>query len=214
MSKLNLFTINIDGEPYEAPKKIMTANEILLLGDVTVENHYLVQIKRNDKISFEGKGDEKIDLYEGAKFISVYTGSTTVSDCQPENAKANSVGARLFTTQLRDAGYDIVELPDNHVKFPYIVNVGKHAGLVLEMGFVVPEDFPMTPPTGPHIDKLLHSNKNGGEHPTGGIHFSTKHSKHFGSNWQYWSRPCNNWTAGCRDAVRYMAFINGLWARQ
>ena len=57
----------------------MTANGILSLGGLATDEHYLVEIKRNDKISFKGKGDEKIDLYEGAKFISVYTGGTPVS---------------------------------------------------------------------------------------------------------------------------------------
>ena len=75
-----LFTISIDGEAYKAPEKTMTANEILSLGDLATDEHYLVQIKRNDKISFKGKGDEKIDLYEGAKFISIYTGVTPVSN--------------------------------------------------------------------------------------------------------------------------------------
>ena len=40
--------------------------------------------------------------------------------------------------------------------FQYTVDGGKHKGLVLEMGLDRPrEDFPMTPPTGPHINKLL-----------------------------------------------------------
>ena len=42
-----------------------------------------MQIKRDDRISFQEKGEEKIDLYEGAKFISVYTGETSVSQSQP-----------------------------------------------------------------------------------------------------------------------------------
>ena len=129
-------------------------------------------------------------------------------------AGTNLIGAKLFEVQLRAVGYDVVELPDHHVKFTYTVDVGIHAGLVLEMGFVVPPDFPMTPPSGPHINKLLHPNKGGGSHPTGGIHPSTQHSKHFGSDWQYWSRPYPKWAAGKRDAVGYMTFIHGLWASQ
>ena len=123
-------------------------------------------------------------------------------------------GAELFAAQLRAADYSVVELPDDHVKIFYTVDAGKHMGLTLEMGFVVPKDFPMTPPPGPHIHKLLHSNKSGGEHPTGGIHPSQKHSKHFGSDWQYWSRPYPKWASGKRNAVRYMAFVRHLWASQ
>ena len=211
---LNLFTIYIDGEPYKAPEKTMTANQILSLGGISTDDHYLIQIKRNDKISFKGKGNEKIDLYEGAKFISNYTGGTPVSEDYLMNSGTNLIGAKLFAAQLRAVGYDVVELPDHHVNFPYTVDVGKHAGLTLEMGFVVPQDFPMTPPSGPHINKLLHPNQSGGNHPTGGIHPSPQHSRHFGSNWQYWSRPYPKWADGKRDAVGYTGFIRGLWASQ
>ena len=130
------------------------------------------------------------------------------------DAGTNLTGARLFATQLRAAGYDVIELPNHHVKFPYAVNMGKYLGLKLEIGFVVPKDFPMTPPSGPHIGKLLHPNQSGGNHPTGGIHPSPQHSRYFGPNWQYWSRPHRKWASGKRNAVRYMAFIHGLWANQ
>jgi hypothetical protein len=82
------------------------------------------------------------------------------------------------------------------------------------MGFVVPVDFPLTPPPGPHISKVLHANSGGGTHPTGGIHPSSPHGKHFGPGWQYWSRPHKKWAEGPRTAVRYMAFIQKLWASQ
>ena len=208
------FTIYIDGEPFEAPEKTMTANEILSLGDLSTDEHYLVEIKGKHQDSFEGKGDEEIHLHEGSKFISVFIGPTPVADSRQADAGSKLTGARLFAAQLRGAGYDVTELPDHHVRFPYTVNVGKHAGLVLEMGFVVPEDFPMTPPHGPHINKLLHPNKSGGNHPDGGIHPSPGHSKHFGPDWQHWSRPHPEWADGPRTAVRYMAFIHGLWASQ
>ena len=76
-----MLTIYIDGDPHKAPEKTMSANEILSLGRLETDDHYLVQIKRKDKISYQGKGDEKIDLYEGAEFISIYTGEMTVSSC-------------------------------------------------------------------------------------------------------------------------------------
>lgn len=123
-------------------------------------------------------------------------------------------GAELFAEQLRTYDYEVIQLPDHHIKIPYIIDVGKYMGLELEIGFVVPEDFPMTPPSGPHIHKLIHPNKSGGEHPTGGVHSSSGHSQHFGPDWQYWSRPYPNWTAGPRTTVRYMEFIRGLWASQ
>ena len=125
------------------------------------------------------------------------------------------VGSELFAEQLRAEDYDVTELRDGHVKIAYEVPVGKHAGLPVEIGFVVPTDFPLTPPSGPHIHKIIHPNKSDGEHPTGHIHPSQpNHSKHFGPDWQYWSRPFPNWASGAKNAVRYLEFIRRLWATQ
>lgn len=205
------FEISIDGESYEAPEKDMTANELLALAGLATNEHYLVEIKGKHQEPYDGQGDKTIHLHEGSKFISVFTGATTVAFGEESTTLT---GAALFASQLRDAGYELTELPDHHVQFPYTVLTGKHAGLTIEMGFVVPEDFPLTPPHGPHINKMLHPLKSGGCHPSGGIHNSAGHSKHFGHGWQHWSRPIEKWTAERRTAVRYMAFIHHLWATQ
>tara|TARA_R110000787_G_scaffold209044_1_gene319103 strand:+ start:5455 stop:6084 length:630 start_codon:yes stop_codon:yes gene_type:complete len=204
------FEIFIDGELYEAPEKTMTPNEILALAGLAVEEHYLVELKGKHQDSFEGKGDQDVHLHEKSKFISVFTGPTTVSFNGEDADEVKLVGAALFAVQLRAAGFDVVELPDNHIKFPYTVSVGNHSGLEVEMGFIIPADFPLTPPTGPHIGKKLHVIKSGGTHPTGGIHDSPK----FGDGWQYWSRPHPKWKGENCNAVRYMSFINNLWATQ
>lgn len=209
-----LFKIHIDGESYEAPQKIMTANEILSLGGLSTDQHYLIEIKGNHQVPYKDQGEKEIHLHEGSKFISVFTGPTPVADNLHENTETALTGAKLFAAQLNAAGYDVTELPDQHLKFPYSVKVGKFAGLELEIGFVVPADFPLTPPHGPHISKLLHPNQSGGTHPNGGIHTSPKHSKHFGAGWQHWSRPHPDWSSGPRNAVRYMRFIDRLWASQ
>ena len=125
------------------------------------------------------------------------------------------VGAPLFADQLRHAGTDVVELPDHHIKMPaYLVEVGKYEGLEVDIGIVVPADFPLTPPSGPHIHKLIHQNRPDGTHPTGHIHSSNRHSKHFGSDWQYWSRPHPNWSSGAKNALRYMEHVRALWESQ
>ena len=77
-----LFTIEIDKEPYQAPEKTMAANAILALGGLDPEKNYLVQIKRDNRISYQGKGEEMIDLFEGAKFVGHYVGTTGVSHSQ------------------------------------------------------------------------------------------------------------------------------------
>ncbi len=201
-------TILIDGESFEAPERKMTANELLALAELSSDEYYLVEIKGKKQNSFQDQGDTVINLHQKAKFISVFTGPTTVAD-------GPITGAALFAAQLRKLGFDVTELPDGHVKFPYVVEVGKLKGTELNMGFVVPDDFSLTPPHGLHIDREIHPIGGEGAHPTGGIHAShPKHSKHFGSGWQHWSRPHPSWADSKRNAACYMAFIRQLWATQ
>ena len=72
-------TIMIDAEPYEAPKNPMTANEILELGGLDPDENYLVQIKDGERIKYKGKGEEPIELFEGATFVGHFTGEKGVS---------------------------------------------------------------------------------------------------------------------------------------
>ena len=125
------------------------------------------------------------------------------------------VGGALFAAQLRDAGENVVELGDDHLMIPaYCVAEGKFEGLEVDLGIVVPADFPLTPPSGPHVHKLIHANRNDGDHPDGHIHLSAKHSQHFKDGWQYWSRPFPNWPSGPRNAGRYMEYVRALWEDQ
>ena len=202
------FTIFIDGESFEAPERQMKANDLLILAGLAVAEYYLVAVHGKNQDSFEGRGDEEINLHEGIKFISVFTGATGV-------AATSETGSGYFAAQLRELGYDVTELPDGHVKFPYMVEIGSRAGTQVEQGFVVPDDFPLTPPHGPHVSPEIHPLQRGGAHPTGGIHEPQKvGGKHFGAGWQHWSRPHPNWADGKRTVARYMAFIRKLWATQ
>ena len=125
------------------------------------------------------------------------------------------VGGALFATQLSEAGVSVVELGDEHVVIPaYRVAEGKFEGLEMDLGVVVPADFPLTPPSGPHVHKLIHVNRGDGVHPDGHIHASSDHSQHFKDGWQYWSRPFPDWTSGSRHAVRYMEYVRALWEDQ
>ena len=71
--------IKIDNEPYEAPENPMSANDILRLGGLDPDNHYLVQIKDGERIKYEGKGEQPIFLLDGAEFVGHYTGPRVVS---------------------------------------------------------------------------------------------------------------------------------------
>ena len=51
----------VDGEEYETTKRELTPNEIISeFGKKDPATNYLVEIKGNHKISFQGKGDEEI----------------------------------------------------------------------------------------------------------------------------------------------------------
>jgi hypothetical protein len=112
-----------------------------------------------------------------------------------------------FAKQLRELGYDVNDAGDN-VDLAYEVPLGRFVGETIRLGFVVPGDFPDTPPSGPHIKPHIMPNSGGGgSHPTGGINPSSQ----FGGDWQYWSRPFPNWSKTERNVRTYMAFIRRLF---
>ena len=75
-------TIKIDNEPYEAPENPMTANDILRLGRLDPACHYLVQVMDGERIRYEGKGKQPIELFTGATFVGHYTGEKGVSQSE------------------------------------------------------------------------------------------------------------------------------------
>jgi len=111
--------------------------------------------------------------------------------------------------QLKTLGYQVSELGDAKVSFPFVIPTGKFAGQSIKLGFVVPGDFPVTPPSGPHISPRLLPHQSGGTHPTGGINDSP-----FGAEWQYWSRPMPHWNNTKRTARDVMAHVRHLFDTQ
>ncbi|MFA5900532.1 MAG: multiubiquitin domain-containing protein, partial [Hyphomicrobium sp.] len=94
-----LITIVVDGEPYEAPRRVMTPNEIIQgATNKNPANHYLVQITKHERISYKDKGDEPIRLRKGLKFQVICTGPMTVSDPQ------HQTGVIAFMNGLRQLG--------------------------------------------------------------------------------------------------------------
>ena len=124
------------------------------------------------------------------------------------------VGAELFAEGLRGLGYEPTALsghPD-HIVIDYIVEAGRFKDKKVRVGFVVPPDFPATPPSGPNVSPKIHANQSGGTHPTGGIHDARTTA--FGGDFQYWSRPCNEWAQSKKNVAVYMAHIWRLWETQ
>jgi len=129
-------------------------------------------------------------------------------------------GVEVFLEGLRALGYEPITLPDNpnHVVIDYEVESGKFAATKVRLGFVVPADFPVTTPTGPHVSPPIHPAHPANDigHPHGGVHEtqSAIFIKHAGEKWQYWSRPPAEWGTSKKTVAAYMSHIWRLWDSQ
>ena len=205
--------IFVDGEPFEAPSRKMTPNEIIrLAAQKDPAGFYLVRITRDGRISYEGKGDEPIKLRKGMKFQVISVGPTPVSDPRM------TTGVKPFIEGLKQLGHEPVPLPGqpDHLTFDYTIESGRFAGKQVRLGIIVPADFPMTPPGGIHVCPEIHPINSGGKHPLGAIHKS--HAQPFeagaGGAWQYWSRPFSDWSRSKRTVAAYMSHVWKLWDSQ
>lgn len=117
------------------------------------------------------------------------------------------MASSIFIEQLRQLGNTVVESGNNKICFDYTIPVGRLIGKNIKLGFVVADDFPFSPPSGPHVSpQLLPINPISGTHPYCGVHTSD-----FGNDWQYWSRPFNGWANTDRTVKTYMAYIRKLF---
>lgn len=115
-----------------------------------------------------------------------------------------------FIHQLTALGYTVEDRGENRLAFQYTIPVGKFATKEILLGFVVGDDFPMNPPSGPHLSpQLLPLNTNTNIHPAGGVHTSP-----FGPEWEYWSRPFPDWHTTDRSVRTYLSHIRHLFDTQ
>lgn len=202
----------VDGEDYKTTEREMTPNQIIReYGKKDPATNYLVIIQGKHKESFQGRGDEKIKIHEHEAFQIVSTGPTPVSD---------ATGPAAFADGLRALGYTPVAFSQapELVVFDYAVEIGRFKGQTVRMGFVVPQDFPNTTPSGPHVSPQIlpiHPSNDVG-HPVGGVHagMSQGFVQQAGGEWEYWSRPCQNWGQSKKTTASYMAHIWRLWETQ
>lgn len=203
---------SVDGEPEETIRPVWTPNEIITkFGGKDPKDHYLVEIKGHERISFEGKGEEPIKLHEGERFQIIATGPTPVSD------GSIRLGVAAFLDGLRQLGYSPSTVPGttDHVVIEYTVESGRFAGRKVRHGFVVPADFPITPPSGPHVSPHIHPIKPDGEHPLGRVHLTqAPFVQGPQDTWQYWSRPFRNWGSSKKTVAAYMSHVWQLWHTQ
>lgn len=125
-------------------------------------------------------------------------------------------GIDAFLEGLVDLGFtpQVLENKPEHVIFGYEIETGRHANKKIMLGLVIPSDFPMSPPSGPHVNSEIHPIQSGGVHPTGGIHQSPDFQTALGGNWQYWSRPYPDWLQGKKTVASYLSHIWRLWDSQ
>ena len=202
----------VDGEPYETTERELTPNEIIRqFAKMDPVTHYLVQIQGNHKESFQGKGDIPIKMHNEMNFQVISTGPTPVSD-------VTVTGPAAFCRGLVALGYQPEPVPGrpDHIVIDYEVQSGKFVGKKVRHGFIVPVDFPLTPPSGPHVSPHIHPISPGGQHPTGAVHLT--HAAPFqqalGGEWQYWSRPFRDWASSKKTVAVYMSHIWQLWDSQ
>ena len=202
----------VDGEDYKTAERWMTPNHIIReYGKKDPATNYLVRIQGTHKESYQGRGDEKIEIHEHEAFQIVSTGPTPVSD---------TTGTAAFADGLRALGYTPVAFPQapELVIFDYPVEIGRFKGQTVRLGFAVPPDFPNTTPSGPHVSPpvLPIHPSNDLPHPVGGVHAGMSQSfvQHAAGQWEYWSRPCQNWGQSKKTTASYMAYIWRLWETQ
>jgi hypothetical protein len=123
------------------------------------------------------------------------------------------VGTEIIKQQLAQLGYKpTVHYDDSNaetgfVSFEFMVPLGRFRGQQIEIAITATQ-FPAIPPTGPYIKPhLLPITGGGGTHPFGGIHEFNMPTAEF----QYWSRPCNEWIDSDMNMKSYLAFLRTLF---
>ena len=202
----------VDGEDCETCEREQTPNQIIRdYGKKDPASNYLMEIQGVHKISYQGKGEEKIEIHEHEAFQIVSTGPTPVSD---------ATGPTAFADGLRALGYEPTSLQQapGHIFFEYPVEVGRFKGQTVRLGFAVPPDFPNVTPTGPHVSPQILPIHGPSDvpHPAGGVHegMSQNFGQWAGGQWEYWSRPCQDWGQSKKSVTSYMSHIWRLWETQ
>lgn len=118
-----------------------------------------------------------------------------------------NIGLGELQRQLDELGYLSSIISNQFVVFKFKVPTGRFKDKEIEIALEAPQ-FPLNPPSGPYIKPhLLPITGGGGVHPTGGIHQRNIPTTEF----QYWSRPFQNWNNTEKNAKEYLAFIRTLF---
>jgi hypothetical protein len=114
------------------------------------------------------------------------------------------MGRDKFKDGLEVLGHTVELKDEDKVIIPFVIAEGRFANQQIKVGIQVPPDFDMTPPGGIHISpRLIPINPNPLDHTRAAV------SQPFGDEWEYLSRPFNQWALK-RTAKRYMEYVAHL----
>lgn len=109
-------------------------------------------------------------------------------------------GVVEFADQAAALGLPGLESEGNWVLFDLEVPAGRFAGETRRIAVEIPEDFPVTPPPGPHVSPAT-------THPAGAVHASSR-----GAAWVYWSRPVPDWATD-RSVRAWIRHVRSVFAQ-
>ena len=209
----------LDGERETTTQAVLTPNQIITdFGHKLTTAYYLVQVQGGRQTeSYKDKGEQPITLRNGEHFQLIAIGPTPLSDPQLPRT-----GVAVFAEGLQQLGFVPAFLKQHadHLFFEYKVQSGRLLGREVRLGFQVPADFPLIPPSGLNVSPHVHpiNPSQDGTHPTFAIHEAQAKpfEKEVGGSWQYWSRPFpqSEWASSKKTAAIYMAHVWRLWDTQ
>jgi hypothetical protein len=113
-------------------------------------------------------------------------------------------GVAEFAEELECLGYE-VEVVDGFVIFDYMIDIGPLDGLEIRVG-LDGRGHPHSPPSGPFVSPwLLPLRPDASPAPRGGVHDAR--GREFpvtAGEWQYWSRPFQEWAQHGRTVQSYL----------
>ena len=114
-------------------------------------------------------------------------------------------GVVLLAGEIERLGHE-VSVAGQFVVFDYQIDIGPLDGMEVRIG-LDGSGHPHSPPTGPFLSPwLLPLRPDGSPAPQGGVHDARGRGFPLADegNWQYWSRPFNEWTRHGRTAKAYV----------